>query len=337
MRYVNAYRAAVCFRSLSTCLLYPYPSTSSKVHETVEGGNDKLVAIFLHDNFARPMKNGGAWMSDYRCQTRNFASLKLAGKEERVLLRGGDCTVPIIVNNNNFAKGAEGEPTLLSFDDARTLFHEFGHGLHGMLSDVTYSRLSGTSVLKDFVELPSQLYEHWLSEPAVLKKHARHYRTGATIPDELLQKLFDARNFNLGFDTIEYTICALMDQSLHQIGTAEELEKLDINAFEKSELKRFEMPDGIVMRHRPSHFAHLFSGSSYAAGYYVYLWAEVLDADGFGAFKETGNCFDADVAARARKFIYSSGNSVDPMEAYKNFRGREPEVEPMLRKKGLMV
>ena len=170
----------------------------------------------------------------------------------------------------------------------------------------------------------------------MLRKHARHYLTGEVIPDELLDKLFAARNFNLGFDTIEYTVCALIDQSLHQV-PANDLERLDIAAFEKSELQRLGMPDGIVMRHRPAHFAHLFAGSSYASGYYVYLWAEVLDADGFGAFKETNDCFNKEVAAKVRKYIYSSGNSRDPREAYKLFRGREAVVQPMLKKKGLLA
>jgi peptidyl-dipeptidase Dcp len=186
-----------------------------------------------------------------------------------------DNCVPIVVNNNNFAKGSPSEPTLLSFDDARTLFHEFGHGLHGMLSDVTYKRLAGTSVLRDFVELPSQLYEHWLSQPVVLKQHARHYKTNEPIPDALLQKMMAARAFNQGFDTVEYTACALIDQVLHQI-PEEQLQSLDLKSVEDETLKKLGMPAGIVLRHRPAHFSHLFSGSSYAAAYYVYLWAEVL-------------------------------------------------------------
>ena len=189
--------------------------------------------------------------------------------------------IPVIVNNNNFSKGADGEPTLLSFDDAKTLFHEFGHGLHGMLSNVTYAELAGTSVLRDFVELPSQLYEHWLSEEIVLKNHARHYLTNEQIPDSLLERLNKARNFNNGFDTVEYTASALIDQALHKLNDVELL-NLDILEFESAELKSLDMPKGIIPRHRPIHFQHLFSGSSYSAAYYVYLWAEVLDADGFG-------------------------------------------------------
>jgi peptidyl-dipeptidase Dcp len=286
-----------------------------KVYE-VRGADDSLVGVFLHDNFARPSKRSGAWMSSYRMQSRS----------------GGDVT-PVIVNNNNFAKGAPGEPTLLSFDDARTLFHEFGHGLHGLLSNVTYERLSGTNVLRDFVELPSQLFEHWLSEPEVLKRHARHHRTGEPIPDDLVQRLKAARNFNQGYETVRYTASALVDMAVHSLTSPE---APDIVAFEAAELERIGMPGGIGMNHRLPHFQHLFSGSSYAAGYYVYLWAEVLDADGFDAFVEAGNPFDPAVAQRLRRFIYSSGNSLQPAQAYEAFRGRGPTVEPMLRKKGLI-
>jgi peptidyl-dipeptidase Dcp len=289
-----------------------------KVYE-VRDAADGLIGIFLHDNFARPSKRSGAWMSSYRVQSKNGA--------------GGEQVTPIVVNNNNFAKGAPGEPTLLSFDDARTLFHEFGHGLHGLLSNVTYERLSGTNVLRDFVELPSQLFEHWLSQPQVLKRHARHHRTGEAIPDDLVKRLQAARNFNQGYETVRYTASALVDMAVHSLGSAE---APDIAAFEAAELSRIGMPPGIGMNHRLAHFQHLFSGSSYAAGYYVYLWAEVLDADGFDAFLETGNPFDPAVAQRLRQYIYSSGNSIEPSEAYQAFRGRAATVEPMLRKKGLI-
>lgn len=202
-----------------------------------------------------------------------------------------------------------------------------------MLSSVTYDRLSGTNVLVDFVELPSQLYEHWLTQPVVLKKFARHITTNEPIPDHLLQKMVKAKNFNLGFETIEYTSSALLDQALHQLDITD---SFDMNEFEQSELSKLSMPAAIIPRHRPAHFQHLFSGSSYASAYYVYLWAEVLDADGFDAFVETGDCFDKATAARVRKYIYSSGNSQPPEEAYRAFRGRDPVVEPMLKKKGLL-
>jgi len=292
-----------------------------KVYEVRQAADDSLVGIFLHDNFARPTKRSGAWMSLYRSQSRNSSS-------------PGEGVLPIVVNNNNFAKGAPGEPTLLSFDDARTLFHEFGHGLHGLLSSVTYERLSGTNVLRDFVELPSQLFEHWLSERQVLKKHARHHLTGEPIPDELITKLEAASKFNQGYETVRYVASARVDMAAHALTASE---GPDITAFEKAENERMGLPAAVGMNHRLAHFQHLFAGSGYAAGYYVYLWAEVLDADGYDAFTEAGNPFDASVAKRLRQFIYSSGNSREPREAYRAFRGRDPSVQPMLRERGLLA
>jgi len=276
---------------------------------------DALVGMFLSDNFARPTKRGGAWMSVYRGQSRALG------------------TLPIVVNNNNFAKAPAGQQTLLSADDVRTLFHEFGHGLHGMLSQVDHLRLSGTSVLQDFVELPSQIYEHWAFEPEVLKRHALHHETGEPLPQALLDKLLAARKFNQGYETVEYVASALVDMALHAktdpAGT-------DITAFEASELARIGMPREIVMRHRLPHFGHLFSGSAYAAGYYVYMWAQVLDADGFGAFVEAGDPFDAATAQRLHRFVYSAGGTLDPAAAFRAFRGRDPVVEPMLALRGLI-
>jgi peptidyl-dipeptidase Dcp len=299
--------------------LMPAYHPDVKTYE-VRGADGSLVGVFLHDNFARPSKRSGAWMSSYRVQTRNVAP-------------GGEPVVPIIVNNNNFAKGAPGEPTLLSFDDARTLFHEFGHGLHGLLSSTTYERLSGTNVLRDFVELPSQLFEHWLAEPAVLKKHARHHRSGEPIPDALVQRLKEARHFNQGYETVRYTASAMVDMAIHSLS---DHEAPDIVAFEAAELERIGMPPGIGMNHRLPHFQHLFAGSGYAAGYYVYLWAEVLDADGYDAFVEAGDAFDPAVAKKLHAFIYSSGDSIDPSQAYVAFRGRSASVQPMLRERGLL-
>jgi peptidyl-dipeptidase Dcp len=278
---------------------------------------DQVIGLFLSDNFARPNKRSGAWMSAYRKQSRRPT---------------GEPVIPIIVNNNNFAKAAGTEPTLLSLDDVRTLFHEFGHGLHGLLSNVSYETLSGTSVLRDFVELPSQLYEHWSEERAVLKEHARHYRTGEPIPDALLDKLEQARLFNQGYETIGYTACALLDLALHEQTDAD---GVDIVAFEQAELERLGMPAGCSLYHRLPHFQHLFSGDSYAAGYYVYMWAEVLDADGYDAFKEAGDPFDPAVAERLYRYIYSSGNSLEPRTAYRAFRGRDAKVEPLLEQRGL--
>jgi peptidyl-dipeptidase Dcp len=285
-----------------------------KVYE-VRGRDDRVVGVFLHDNFARPTKRGGAWMSSYRLQSR------IAGD-----------VLPIIVNNNNFAKGVPGEPTLLSLDDALTLFHEFGHGLHGLLSQVTFESLSGTQVLRDFVELPSQIFENWLLEPEVLKKHARHIETGQPMPDELIARLEQARRFNQGFETVEYTACALVDMALH---ARDNTAGVDIAAFERDELARIGMPREIVMRHRLPHFLHLFASSGYAAGYYVYMWAEVLDADGYDAFLEAGNPFDPALAERLRRYVYSAGNTLEPGSAFRAFRGRDPRVEPMLTKRGL--
>ena len=285
-----------------------------------DSSEDELVAIFLHDNFARPHKSSGAWMSEYRTQKKN-------------LVAGADPieSVPIVSNNNNFAKGSGA--TLLSFDDGVTLFHEMGHGHHGMLSDATYEYLASTSVLKDFVELPSQLMEHWLEEPAVLKEHAKHYETGETVPDDLLARLKAASLFNEGFATVEYTACALLDMAVHSLSEYDD--DFDLSEFEKKYLAEIGMPQGIVMRHRPAHFAHLFASSSYAAGYYVYQWAQVLDNDVFEAFKETGDVFDKETAERCRKFIYSAGNTVAPQDLFKAFRGREPDTSFFLKNKGM--
>lgn len=283
--------------------------------------DDRLVSLFLHDNYVRPFKASGAWMSEFRTQTRNL-------RTDDDPIEG----IPIVVNNNNLAPSKEA--TLLSYDEANTMFHEFGHAHHGMLSDCTFERLASTNVLQDFVELPSQLMEHWFRRREVLKQYARHFVSGESIPDDLLDKLDAARNFQQGFQTVEYTACALLDMALHH--RIQEYENFDLGAFEDAELSRLGMPQGIVLRHRPAHFQHLFSTNSYAAGYYVYLWAEVLDADAFAAFEETGNIFDPDTASRARQFIYGAGDTVAPDELFRRFRGRDPDTAFMLRKKGLV-
>ena len=295
----------------------PVYHSDVKAYEVSDAAG-KLVGVFLQDNFARPTKRSGAWMSSLRWQRRN----------------GGD-DVPLILNNNNFAKGSAGEPTLLSMDDARTLFHEFGHGLHGLLSNVTYERLSGTQVLRDFVELPSQIFEHWITEREVLRRHARHYKTGEPIPDALVDKLHAARQFNQGYETVRYTASAIVDMAAHALTDAQP--PADLCAFEREVLASIGAPEAVGLNHRLVHFQHLFSGSSYAAGYYVYLWAEVLDADGYGAFEEAGSPFDADVAQRLKRYIYSSGNSLEPGAAFASFRGRAPTVQPLLRKRGLLA
>ncbi|OWQ93028.1 peptidase M3 [Roseateles aquatilis] len=286
-----------------------------KVYE-VQRADGSLRGIFVQDNFARPTKRSGAWMNALRWQARN-----------------GIDALPIILNNNNFAKGAPGEPTLLSFDDTRTLFHEFGHGLHGLLSEVEFERLSGTQVLRDFVELPSQLMEHWMAEPTVLKRHARHYRTGEPVPDALLEKLKAAATFNQGYETVRYCASALVDLAIHAL---EQPQAPDIVAFERETMERLGLPPGIGMNHRLTHFQHLFSGSSYAAGYYVYLWAEVLDCDAFEAFVEAGDPFDRSVAQSVLDNILAVGNSREPGATYRAFRGRDARVEPMLKGRGLI-
>lgn len=273
------------------------------------------VGIFLGDYFARPSKRSGAWMSVFRGQQ------KLRGEIR-----------PIVVNVMNFSRGAEGEPALLSMDDARTLFHEFGHALHGLLSNVTYPSIAGTSVSSDFVELPSQLYEHWLQTPEILKRFAVHFRTGKRMPDALVARLEASSKFNQGCATLEYVSSALADLELHSL---EDASQVDMTRFEAALLQKLGMPAEISMRHRLPHFAHIFSGGGYAAGYYSYMWSEVMDADAFGAFEEAGNVFDRKTARRLEEFIYSAGNRRDPVEAYTAFRGRLPTSEAMLKKRGL--
>ena len=281
----------------------------------VSEASGRVVGLFLQDNFARAGKRSGAWMSALHWQHRN-------GFESR----------PVVLNNNNFARGQADGPTLLSLDDVRTLFHEFGHGLHGLLSNVGYERLSGTQVLRDFVELPSQLFEHWIDEPDVLKRHACHWKTGEAIPDLLIERVRAARRFGQAYESVRYTISAIVDMAAH----ASQQPIDDIVAFEQRVLSERNAPAVAGLNHRLPHFQHLFSGSSYAAGYYVYMWAEVLDADAYDAFVEAGDPFDAAVAERVRRWIYSSGNSVEPGAAYEAFRGRAARIEPMLRERGLI-
>ena len=274
------------------------------------------VGLFLADHFARPDKRSGAWMSSFRSQ-------------EDMSHHGEAAAAPIIVNNNNFARGT---PTLLSFDDASTLFHEFGHALHGLLSRVRYPSQSGTSVRRDFVEFPSQVYEHWLEAPQTLREYARHHDTGEAIPDALIDRLLAARSFNQGFATVEFLASAILDMELHLHAAPE---GLDVEAFEAEALARLGMPAEIGMRHRPAHFQHLFSGGGYAAGYYSYLWAEVLDADGFDAFNEAGDPFHPETAARLKR-VLQAGDTRDPMELYVEFRGRAPGTAALLRMRGLV-
>lgn len=273
---------------------------------------DKVIGLFYGDYFARPGKQGGAWMSSFRDQHR----------------LGGEDVLPIIVNNANFNKS---DPCLLSFDDAVTLFHEMGHALHGLLSQVRFPRLSGTNVARDFVELPSQLFEHWLEEPAVLERFARHYQTGEPIPKPLLDKLLSARNYGQGFATVEFLASALIDMDFHtQAPPADPIKA------QQDTLARIGMPEEIGPRHAAPHFTHVFGGEGYSAGYYAYLWSEVLDADGFKAFEEAHDAFDPATAHRLYKFIYSSGGTRDFAAAYRAFRGRDASVQALLEGRGLL-
>lgn len=282
-----------------------------KVYEVTDRAGAH-VAVFVHDNFARSSKRSGAWMSSFRVQ------------------EGLDGPVsPVIANNNNFSKAS---PTLLSFDDARTLFHEFGHALHGILSKVRYPSQSGTSVRRDFVEFPSQVMEHWIASEETLREFAVHHETGTPIPEDLLARILAARTFNQGFQTVEYTAAALLDLEMHRSpGDG----PVDPTAFEAAVKAKIGMPSEIAIRHRAPHFQHLFAGDGYAAGYYAYLWAEVLDADGFEAFVEAGDLFDPALAERLGT-VFAAGDTVDPMALYAGFRGRPPAIDPLLRQRGLV-
>ena len=282
----------------------------------VTDANGKHVALFFGDYFARPSKHSGAWMTSLRDQEKLNGDVR-----------------PLIVNVMNFNKGADCNPALLSYDDARTLFHEFGHALHGMLSDVTYPSIAGTNVDTDFVELPSQLYEHWFERPEVLRKFAVHYKTGEPIPEDLLRKVLDARTFNQACATVEYVSSALVDLEFHSLQSAD---ALDVSKFERETLDRLGMPAEIVMRHRSPHFQHVFSGSSYSAAYYSYMWSEVLDADAFRAFEEAGDIFDPATAGKLRDNIYAAGGRRSSDESYIAFRGRLPSPDALLVRRGLV-
>ncbi|UWQ32261.1 M3 family metallopeptidase [Leisingera sp. M527] len=272
--------------------------------------NGAHVAVFIGDYFARGSKRSGAWCSAMRQQAK-FPQVQ----------------APVVINVCNFAKG---DPALLSWDDARTLFHEFGHALHQMLSDVTYESISGTSVARDFVELPSQLYEHWLEVPEVLQEFATHAETGEPMPQDMLEKVLGAANFDMGFQTVEYVASALVDLAFHD-GPAPS----DPMAKQAEVLAELGMPRAIIMRHATPHFAHVFAGDGYSSGYYSYMWSEVMDADAFAAFEEAGGAFDAERAKALEAHILSTGGSVDPAELYTAFRGRLPGVEALLQGRGL--
>lgn len=282
----------------------------------VTNADGSFVGVLITDYYPRPGKRAGAWMNEYRKQH----------------YRDGQNIRPVIVNVGNFTKPTSDKPSLLSMDDVQTLFHEFGHGLHGLLAQSTYMSLSGTSVVRDFVELPSQIMENWCFEPQVMKTYATHYETGEVMPDELMEKIEKAGNFNQGFVMTELLSAAILDMDYHTLTNADEL---DVNAFEKASLDKMGMIPEIIVRYRSTNFNHVFGGG-YAAGYYSYTWAEVLDADAYQAFVETGDIYNQEVATSFRKNILEKGDSEDAMTLYLKFRGKEPDPSALLRKRGFI-
>jgi peptidyl-dipeptidase Dcp len=278
----------------------------------------KRVGLWYFDPYARAGKNSGAWMNAYRTQEKFRTEI-----------------TPVVSNNSNFVKGKAGEPVLISWDDAVTMYHEFGHALHGLNSNINYPTLAGTSVKRDFVEFPSQLNEHWLSTPEVLNQFALHHKTGKPIPADLVAKIEKAKNFNQGFSTIEYLSAAIYDMKIHLAATPDK--KIDAGAFEKQAMAEIGCPSEIVMRHRPTQFGHIFSSDGYSAGYYVYIWADTLTDDTFEAFNEAGGPYDKSVAKRYYETILSVGNSVPPDEAFRRFRGRDVDTDALMRERGFPV
>ncbi len=291
----------------------PVAHPDIRVWEVTDKTTGKHIGLWYFDPFARAGKRSGAWMNAYR-------------KQEKV----DGVVTTIVSNNSNFVKGKPGEPVLISWDDATTMFHEFGHALHGLNSSVKYPSLSGTAVARDYVEFPSQLLEHWLPTPEVLNRFALHYQTGKPIPQTLVDRIKKSATFNQGFATVEYLAAALVDMKLHTAGE----QKIDPDKFERETLSQLGMPNEIVLRHRLPHFLHIFSSDSYSAGYYSYLWSDVITADAFGAFVEGGGPYDKKVAERLRKYIFSMGNTIDPAEGYRSFRGRDPKIEALMKKRG---
>ncbi len=274
------------------------------------------VGLWYLDPYAREGKLSGAWMTAYRDQENM-----------------GQAISTLVSNNSNFVKGPEGEPLLISWDDARTLFHEFGHALHGLLSDVRYPSQSGTSVSRDYVEFPSQINEHWLVTTEVLNRFCRHYETDEPMPAELIERIKRAETFNQGFDTVEYLASAIVDMRLHLAGDVD----IDPAQFERDTMADLGMPTQIVMRHRTPQFAHVFSGDGYSAGYYSYMWADALTADAAEAFEEAGGYYDREVANRLRDHVFSVGDTVDPADGFRAFRGRDVDTNALLRKRGFPV
>jgi peptidyl-dipeptidase Dcp len=291
----------------------PVAHPDIRVWEVTDKTSKKHIGLWYFDPYARAGKRSGAWMNAYRSQ-------------ERI---NGEITT-IVSNNSNFVKGKPGEPVLISWDDATTMFHEFGHALHGLNSNVTYPSVAGTAVARDYVEFPSQLLEHWLSTPQVLQRFALHYQTGKPIPQALVDKIARSATFNQGFATVEYLSAALIDMKLHLAGD----KKIDAESFERETLTQLGMPKEIVMRHRMPQFLHVFGSDGYSAGYYSYLWSDVLTADAYGAFVEGKGPYDRAVAERLRKYVFSVGNTTDPAEGYRSFRGRDPKIDALMKKRG---
>ncbi len=302
--------------SFTTVNNVPVYHPDVRVWEVKKKSTGEHIGLWYFDAYARSGKRSGAWMNAYRNQQK---------MEENI--------TTIVSNNSNFVKGTPGEPVLISWDDASTLFHEFGHALHGLASNVTYPSLSGTNVVRDYVEFPSQLLEHWLSTPEVLQQFAVHYKTGKAIPESLVSRIEKASTFNEGFATTEYLASAIVDMKLHLAGDV----KIDPDKFEKETLAALGMPKEIVMRHRTPQFGHIFSGDGYSAGYYSYLWSDVLTADAYEAFVEGTGPYDKAVAKRLNDNIFSVGNTIDPQDGYKAFRGRDPKTEALMRKRGFPV
>lgn len=283
----------------------------------VKDADGSLIGVVYVDFFLRESKKGGAWMTNYR---------------EQYTAADGNNVRPVVSLTCNFSKPVGDKPALLSYDEVETFFHEFGHGLHGLLSQCTYVSLAGTNVSRDFVELPSQIMEHWAAEPEVLKIYAKHYQTGEVIPQELIDKMEKAGKFNQGFVTSEFIAAAFLDMDFHTVNMPGEF---DVNEFEKKSMKKIGLINEIIPRYRPTYFAHAFSWG-YSSGYYSYTWAEVLDADAFNAFKETGDIFNQEVAKSFRTNVLERGNTDEPMKLYLNFRGKEPGIEPLLKNRGLL-
>jgi peptidyl-dipeptidase Dcp len=287
-----------------------------RVWKVFQLSDNKFIGLWYFDPYARKGKRSGAWMTDYRPQSNI----------------GGKYIATLVSNNSNFVKGKPGEPVLISWDDAETLFHEFGHALHGLCSNVTYPSISGTSVPQDYVEFPSQILERWLATPEVLQTYALHYQTGEPIPMELVSKINNAAKFNQGFYTVEALAAAIVDMKLHLADPS----GIDADAFERQTLLSIGMPKEIAMRHRLPHFGHIFSGDEYSAGYYSYLWADVISADAYEAFLEASGPYDAEVSARLKQYVFSMGNAMDPEAAYLKFRGKSPDSKALMVNRGLL-